>query len=153
MAKQSNQKQELSRALIKDEDKNAIATMIRQEVQQYSGPLPHPDMMRGYEELLPGSADRILTMAEKEEDHRHEMEKNFLEMEFRDSLLGILFAFILSAGFLLSGVLIIFLVEGVAATVAGTIFGTSGFAGVVISMIKYTRRNVKIEENDKSGEE
>jgi uncharacterized membrane protein len=27
---------------------------------EYSGPLPHPEILGGYEKVLPGSADRIL---------------------------------------------------------------------------------------------
>jgi len=36
----------------------------------FSGPPPPPAMSRGYEEVLPGSAERILRTAEKEQDHR-----------------------------------------------------------------------------------
>lgn len=38
---------------------------------QYSGPLPLPQHYAQYEEILPGAADRILSMAEKEQSHRH----------------------------------------------------------------------------------
>lgn len=33
----------------------------------YSGPLPHPADLEEYERILPGAADRILSMAEKEQ--------------------------------------------------------------------------------------
>lgn len=32
--------------------------------ETWEGPIPHPGALRGYEEVLPGSADRILSMAE-----------------------------------------------------------------------------------------
>ena len=35
------------------------------ERQAYQGPLPHPQDFAGFEEVLPGAADRILSMAEK----------------------------------------------------------------------------------------
>ena len=41
--------------------------------EQYSGPIPHPKIISGYEEILPGAADRILSMAEKESQHRHDI--------------------------------------------------------------------------------
>ena len=40
----------------------------------YSGPLPPPVVLQQYEEVLPGMADRILAMAEKEQDARHKLE-------------------------------------------------------------------------------
>lgn len=41
----------------------------------YSGPLPPADQIRAYEEALPGSADRILAMAERQQEHRLALEK------------------------------------------------------------------------------
>lgn len=40
------------------------------EAASFSGPLPPPTMYREYENVLAGSAERILAMAEKEQDHR-----------------------------------------------------------------------------------
>ena len=37
-----------------------------------SGPLPSPHVLAGYETILPGAADRILSMAEKEQAHQHQ---------------------------------------------------------------------------------
>lgn len=42
--------------------------------QHYQGPVPHPKILKEYEEILPGSAERMLSMAEKEQNHRHQME-------------------------------------------------------------------------------
>jgi len=36
-----------------------------EQVEQYSGPVPHPSIVERYERTLPGSADRILSMAEE----------------------------------------------------------------------------------------
>lgn len=40
---------------------------------KYQGPLPLPDFIRQYEEICPGSAERIIAMSEKEQDFRHEI--------------------------------------------------------------------------------
>ncbi len=37
---------------------------------EFSGPLPPPQILGQYDEVLPGSAERILRMAEKQQDHR-----------------------------------------------------------------------------------
>ena len=44
-------------------------------VRQFSGPLPEPDDLVRYENLLPGAAERIFTMAEAEQRHRTTMEQ------------------------------------------------------------------------------
>ena len=40
-----------------------IAQAIRSE---FSGPLPHPEILAKYEDILPGAATRILEMAEEQ---------------------------------------------------------------------------------------
>lgn len=42
--------------------------------EEYSGPIAHPRIIAGYEKFLPGSADRILSMAEEQQRHRFNME-------------------------------------------------------------------------------
>lgn len=47
------------------------------ELEHYTGAIPHPKIIEGFEKVLPGAADRILTMAEKEQEKRFELtEKN-----------------------------------------------------------------------------
>ncbi len=41
----------------------------------WSGPLPPPSIMEGYERILPGAVERIMTMAESESQHRHRMDE------------------------------------------------------------------------------
>ena len=41
----------------------------------FSGPIPPPGLMSAYENVHPGLADRIMTMAEKEQDHRLDMDQ------------------------------------------------------------------------------
>lgn len=42
--------------------------LLEYQLRAISGPLPPPGVMRGYEDLLPGAADRIMRMAEKAQD-------------------------------------------------------------------------------------
>jgi uncharacterized membrane protein len=41
----------------------------------YSGQIPPPGMLQGYEDVLPGAADRILKMAEEQAKHRQSLER------------------------------------------------------------------------------
>lgn len=62
----------------------------------YSSPLPPPEIIEGYEKILRGSADRILTMTEKQSEHRRELEKLNLKGEIQRSNTGLWLAFIMT---------------------------------------------------------
>ena len=61
-------------ALPEDEKRKEITAVIS-HTQIFSGPLPNPEAFAKYNEVLPNAADRILGMAEKEQDIRHEAQK------------------------------------------------------------------------------
>jgi uncharacterized membrane protein len=62
----------------------------------YSGPLPPAEQMRAYEEVLPGSADRLLTMAEEQQKHRHHLEKTTVEGASKRAQQGLWLGFVIS---------------------------------------------------------
>ena len=86
--------------------------------EAWLGPLPHPDAYQRYEEIEPGAANRILTMAENEQrqnhealnreqehnhkvtlneqQHNHEMTRRVIAGNDRRSYLGIGLAFIIA---------------------------------------------------------
>lgn len=73
----------------------------------YRGPLPPAAQLKGYEDVLPGAADRIITMAETQSTHRQQIEKAVIAARTRDSLLGILGAIILAVSILIGSVVCI----------------------------------------------
>lgn len=76
----------------KEEVKEAIM-VIRSET--YSGPIPPPRALAEYEQIQPGAADRILKMAEKQQDHRMSLEKQAVLGQLQQSKRGQLFGFII----------------------------------------------------------
>ena len=52
-----------------DQEKKHDVTLSREvrEVRSYSGPIPPAEEFARYEEVLPGSADRLISMAEREQ--------------------------------------------------------------------------------------
>ena len=56
---------ELIEEAVENETKKVIAEVIQGE---FSGPIPPPSIIEGYERVLPGSADRIITMAENSQN-------------------------------------------------------------------------------------
>lgn len=62
--------------------------------QYYSGPLPPPDALIRYNEAVPSAAERIIQMAEKEMEHRQEMERKMMKSRIRTAYISIVFAFV-----------------------------------------------------------
>jgi len=70
--------------------------LVRQQSVMYSGPLPTSVEFSGYEQALPGAANRILAQAEQEAEHRRRNEDQIVQHSIRKSGRGQIFAFILA---------------------------------------------------------
>lgn len=54
--------------------------IVIQAIQEsFSGPIPHPRLLQGYENIQPGFAERIVVMAEKEQAHRFECDNKVID--------------------------------------------------------------------------
>lgn len=62
----------------------------------FSGPLPHPELLRRYNETLPGAAERIFKLAESQAAHRQDMERTIIRSGANQTKMGQWFAFVLS---------------------------------------------------------
>lgn len=67
--------------------KNGVQTPLVQQ-QSWSGPVPPPAALRGYEDVLEGSANRIITMAESEMAHSHKVQAQGLTWSIVSQLAG-----------------------------------------------------------------
>lgn len=77
--------------------KAAIAFL---SVKSHSGPLPSPETLAGYENAQSGAADRVITMAEKQQNHRMDLEKIAIRRQFNQSSAGQWIAAVLALSFL-----------------------------------------------------
>jgi len=59
-----------------------VVSMSRQEVV-FSGPLPHPGILKEYDEIVPGTTDRILRQAEQQTNHRIGLEAKVIDADIR----------------------------------------------------------------------
>ena len=100
-----------------------------------SAPLPMPEEFERYEQILPGAADRIMAMAEIQGEHRREQEKRAQDAYVRDSLLGLIFAFVFAIGALVGS---IFLINN-DHTVTGSFLGGTALLAVVSAFIQGRR--------------
>ena len=57
-------------------NQQVIAT---QTVTHYHGAVPHPDILRGFDDIVPGAAARLIKLAEDESEHRRKLESQSLE--------------------------------------------------------------------------
>ncbi len=64
--------------------------------QQFSGPIPPPQVLSGYDQVQAGFAERIMAMAENEQTHRHSLETQALTSSITIQKRGQLFALLLS---------------------------------------------------------
>jgi len=117
-----------------------VVSVIRQE---YSGPLPPPNALERYSQIIPNGAERLMVMAEEQSKHRRELETKALNTDSRNSLLGVIFAFLLGLTTIVAGTIII--LKGYA--YPGTIVGSAGLVGLVSAFIYGTRERRKEREN------
>ncbi len=107
-------------------------------VRGFSGPLPPPETLQQYEKVCRGSADRIITMAENQATHRHDLEKKQLQADIK---LACKEANEIKLGQFLGFLIGIFTVAGgtYAAThgaqIPGVLIGSGGVIGLVTAFI------------------
>ena len=53
-----------------------------------------PEDLEKYDQVVPGAAERIIRMAEKEMQHRHESDNRMMKSVIRTTAVSILFAFL-----------------------------------------------------------
>lgn len=77
-------------AEIEEDGSNGVekeeSTFLGRQVQSmmFSGPLPPPDVLERYDDIVPGGADRLLSMVEKEQSHRLEMKGKLVDCQVTD---------------------------------------------------------------------
>lgn len=89
---------------------------------------------------MPGSMERIVSMAEREQNHRHSVDDKIVASESRDGLLGIISAFTISIALIIAGTTVILKVPSTAATIVGGVIDLSGIATIARVFISETRK-------------
>lgn len=54
------------------------------QIESFKGPLPPPALYKAYDEILPGTAERILDMVMNEQNHRQNWENRVLDAQKSD---------------------------------------------------------------------
>lgn len=136
-------------ATITEDEKEEIVGIMREELSMYSGPIPSPQTLQEYNQIDPTFAERIMKMAENQASHRQNMERIMIKSSSRDSLLGVIFGFIIGMTCIISSY---FLGVNGQAFLSGVI-GVGGLGGLVSVFIYGTRADSQDERNNKNDSE
>ena len=123
--------------------------MIRQSFSFRSSPYPTPQDLREYEEIHPGFTDRMLTLTERETDHRIREEglQNRATIEIAKRGQALAFIVVMTfAGGGIAGILTGHSIEGL----AGLIVAAATLVGAFVAPNLFSRR-LRQREQDKEA--
>jgi uncharacterized membrane protein len=111
----------------------------------YVGPLPPADQMRAYEEVLPGSSARLLSMAERQQEHRHDLERVTVREAASRSRWGLRLGFVLAL--LVIGLAAAAIFTGHALTGFGLVIGEAAVLSGVFVYGRIDQRKERVEKD------
>ena len=114
--------------------------------ETFSGPLPPPAALIQYNEAHPDAAERIIAMAEKQQEHRHKQESRVIAGDSFRASLGLSLGAIIAAGALWMAFHLILndkTVEGLATVVVAL----GGPVGAFIYAHKQKTRELKVRDS------
>jgi uncharacterized membrane protein len=117
--------------------------------QSFSGPIPPPQILAQYDQIVPGAAERILKMAETQEVHRHGIEKKVIDSGISNSQRGMIFGFLIGMTAIVSGAVVAGM-NGVAAVAGGAVISTGGLVSLV-GVFVYGAKIRKEEREEKKN--
>jgi uncharacterized membrane protein len=135
MGRRRNRNKDLIRNPPQSPSGNLTISASKQEIT-YSAPIPPPQIIAGWEQICPGSADRILKQFEGQSNHRQGLETKVVESNIKNESRGQIFAFILFLVLAIGGFFLIYagkdwqgfvaIISALGAPTAMFIWGKSG---------------------------
>ena len=114
--------------LLRPERRQEGVQLVQALIQKtHQGPLPAPDDYAHYEAVHPGAAERILRMAESNQQHRHMLESEALRRDYSLQARGQMFAI----AALIAMLALIGFTFWVGQPIAGSVLGTGTIAAIV----------------------
>jgi len=80
-----------------------LIAQVIQETTHYQGPVPPPSLLREYDAVVPGSAERLLAMAESQSAHRQDLERTVIHGDSRRAWAGLWVGALMGAGIIFAG--------------------------------------------------
>jgi uncharacterized membrane protein len=114
----------------------------QQVAVSFSGPLPHPDILRAYDEIEPGTAAKIIAQAAKQTEHRTALESKVIDADIKKSHWGLVAGFVISMTCVIGGVALVFAGHDA----AGTTIATASVVGLATVFVYGTATRKKERE-------
>jgi len=117
---------------------------VQIQATHFSGPIPPPEELEKYENITPGFASRIMSMAENQSSHRQALEKDVVFSNNKKSFRGQTFAFIIGLVTITFGFILLMNDKDTE--------GYSVMLGTVITLVGvfiYGKKSQKTELNEK----
>jgi uncharacterized membrane protein len=106
---------------VKRQNPQAQQVIQQTQTQSFSGPIPSPDLLAQYNQIIPDAAERILSMAENEAKHAHSIEMLALTSHAKEKKRGQYFGVLVTAlAFITAGVALVLGHPTAAATIGST---------------------------------
>ena len=115
--------------------------------QSFSGPLPPPQILDHYNQIVPGSAEKIISLWETQVMHRQELEKKAIGSDIIQSYYGATLGFIIAMSSIGAGTFLAYIgrpSEGLAAIITALV----GLVGVYGwgSYQRRKERNIRVNQ-------
>jgi uncharacterized membrane protein len=121
---------------------NSPVSLRSVQIEQYQGPLPHPNILHEYDTVIPGSAERIIHQFEEQAKHRQDLERAVIHSDIRDGRTGLFLGFIIGIVAIMAGTYCI--AQG--HSVAGGIVGGSAVPSLTAVFVYGSRQRRKERE-------
>lgn len=129
-----------------DSELDSSASVRAMEI--YSGPIPPARELAKYESILPGAADRMLSMAERQSSHRQKLEEKMLDANVKAEQVGQVFGFSVFGLTIIAGFVLIILDKDGAGLTSLIIA-----IGSIIGLFVYNRSDMRKELEKKNGDQ
>ena len=116
------------------------------KAQLHLGYLDHPDVLKAYNEISPELLDRVVTLSEKQAEHRREMERRTINSINRRSWGGMVSGVITTAIVMIAAYFIASLGHPVAASVIGAV-NITALVAAIGQAGKSTQKNLNTASN------
>jgi uncharacterized membrane protein len=117
----------------------------------FQGPLPPPQILKQYDDIVPGCAERIISQFESQVKHRQELEKKVITSDIRQTYFGSTLGFIIALSAIGAGTFLAYIgrpTEGISAIIAA-LAGIVGVYGVG-SYQRKKERDLKSDNHNQS---
>ena len=102
-----------------------------QSISVSAGPLPPPEILQEYENVLKGAAKRLFELAEKQSAHRQQLESKVIGSEILRSYAGLAAGFIIALVCVIGGLIVINNGHETAGTTVATV-PVASLAGIFV---------------------